>query len=365
MAARRADIQGLRALAVSLVVAAHVAPELIPGGFIGVDIFFVISGYVITLQMLKSPTTSKGKFLLNFYARRILRIIPSALLVILVTILATDYYLGPVTGNDARLDAGWASIFLSNFHFHNLSLDYFAAGIARSPVQHYWSLSIEEQFYLIWPVLFLLLALKSGSQIFRQASLALLILVSLSFALYQSEVKSASVFFITQARLWELAVGALVALLPLSKRRYSFAQVAAVLYLLGAAFLIDESMQWPGFGAVPVILATAVYLYLHKSCRANPLSLKPMTYLGDISYLVYLWHWPILTILSVISLDFGGVEIARVLLLTLILSVITHHIFENPIRFSSTLRSRPALTVSLGLVTIATTTLILFSTHQG
>lgn len=364
LAQRRADIQGLRALAVSLVVAGHIAPDLISGGFIGVDVFFVISGYVITLQMLKSPAVNKRKFLLDFYARRILRIIPSALLVILATIVATDYYLGPVVGNDARLDAGWASVFLSNFHFHNLSLDYFAAGIERSPLQHFWSLSIEEQFYLLWPILFLFLAFKSGSQLARRIFLSLLILTSLSFALVQSEISKAPIFFLTHVRLWELAVGALIALLPVIKFGLKYLQVITILYLLLAAFFINESMQWPGFATVPVIIATALYLYCADSGRANPLGLKPFSYLGDLSYLVYLWHWPILIIVTAISANFGAIEIAKVLSLSLALSVLTHHLFENPIRFASGLRTRPAITVLLGVLSISITSLVLFSSHQ-
>jgi peptidoglycan/LPS O-acetylase OafA/YrhL len=364
LAQRRADIQGLRALAVSLVVAGHVAPKTISGGFIGVDIFFVISGYVITLQMLRLPAEKKGAFLLQFYSRRILRIIPSALLVIAATILATDYYLGLVKGNEVRLDAGWASIFLSNFHFHNLSLDYFAAGIERSPLQHFWSLSIEEQFYLCWPVLFLLFATKNGSQVARRIFLALLALISLSLALIQSEVSQSPIFFLTHVRLWELAVGALIAFLPESKRFFKYFQALALCYLLSAACFIDESMQWPGAAAVPVICATALYLYSSQSNRLNPLNLKIFSYIGDLSYVIYLWHWPILTIFIAISTDFGTFEIVQVLALTLLFSLLTHHLFEKPIRFASTLRSRPVFTVSIGLASISMTSLVLFSSHQ-
>lgn len=345
--------------------AGHIAPESISGGFIGVDIFFVISGYVITLQMLRSPAQQKRKFLIHFYARRILRIIPSALLVILSTIIATDYYLGPVVGNDARLDAGWATVFLSNFHFHNLSLDYFAAGIQRSPLQHFWSLSIEEQFYLFWPLLFLLLAIKSGSQLSRRIFLILLILTSLTFALFQSEISQSPIFFLTHVRLWELAVGALIVLLPVAKPGFKFLQIVMVLYLVVAAFFIDESMQWPGFAAIPVIGATALYLYYGDSSKANPLALKPFAYIGDLSYLIYLWHWPILIIITAISTEFGAVEVAKVISLTLALSVLTHHLFENPIRFASGLRSRPTVVVSLGLLTIFISSFLLFSSHQS
>jgi peptidoglycan/LPS O-acetylase OafA/YrhL len=360
----RSDIQGLRAIAVVLVIAGHLFPFSVKGGFIGVDIFFVISGFVITLQMSKLYSTSPSTFLRDFYSKRIKRILPSALLVTVVSLMATSYYLGPVAVNEARLDGGWTTIFLGNFHFHNMSLDYFDAGTQASPLQHFWSLSIEEQFYLIWPALFLILMIKAKSLRTRQAALLTIIGFSLSIALYLSEIKSDPIFFVSLSRVWELAVGALLGLSTASMRLPRGLINLCLSSLLVASITISPTMQWPGFLTIPVVLATAIILMNRPSRDTNKLlDNKVMCYLGDLSYLLYLWHWPIFIVIKGISFSFGNLEKLYIALLTFALSVITHHFFENPIRFST--KTTPGTTVSLGISAVAVLSGALFITYQG
>ena len=362
----RKDIQGLRALAVLLVVAGHLFPGVVKGGFIGVDIFFVISGFVITQQMLKGyPNSSKG-FLINFYARRIRRILPSAILVTLVTIWVTKLLLGPVASNDATLDAGWASIFLSNFHFHNTALDYFAAGNANSPLQHFWSLSIEEQFYLVWPALFVLLSVKPMPLKSKQLLLGVVIALSLLTAIYQSAINESALFFSTWTRVWELAAGGLLAITSKTIRIPSFVLYGLVILLLASAFVIEQSMQWPRLTSIPIILATVILLL--RNPRIGSFALlenKIATYIGDLSYISYLWHWPVLTITCSYYSQFGTQEVLLVIALAALLSVLTHHLFENPIRYSQVLSRRPKITVGAGTIAIAATATTLFSVYQG
>ena len=360
----RSDIQGLRAIAVVLVIAGHLFPLSVKGGFIGVDIFLVISGFVITLQMIKLHSTSPSTFLRDFYSKRVKRILPSALLVTMLSLLATSYYLGPVAVNEAKLDGGWTTIFLGNFHFHNMSLDYFDTGTQASALQHYWSLSIEEQFYLMWPALFLILMLKVNSRRTRQLILLAIIGSSLSMALYLAEIKSDPIFFISSSRVWELAVGALLALTTISWRPPKIVIYISLAFLLLASLTISPTMQWPGFLSIPVIVATALILMNKPSLvRVKVLDNKIMGYIGDLSYLLYLWHWPILIIIKGTSGSFGNLEKLYIALLTLALSVVTHHFFENPIRFST--KTRPATTISLGISAIAVLSGALFITYQG
>jgi len=347
-----------------LVIAGHLFPLSIKGGFIGVDIFFVISGFVITLQMTKLYSTSPSTFLRDFYSKRIKRILPSALLVTMLSLLATSYFLGPVAVNEAKQDGGWTTIFLGNFHFHNMSLDYFDTGTQASPFQHFWSLSIEEQFYLIWPALFLILMIKAKSIRTRQSVLLAIIGFSLSMALYLSEMKSDPIFFISSSRVWELAVGALLGLSTVSMRLPKSLINLCLSILLVASITISPTMQWPGFLSIPVIVATAVILINNPSLgRVKALDNKMMRYIGDLSYLLYLWHWPIFIIIKGVSSSFGNVEKLYIALLTFALSVITHHFFENPIRFST--KTTPGTTISLGISAVAVLSGALFITYQG
>jgi peptidoglycan/LPS O-acetylase OafA/YrhL len=347
-----------------LVIAGHLFPLSIKGGFIGVDIFFVISGFVITLQMTKLYSTSPSTFLRDFYSKRIKRILPSALLVTMLSLLATSYFLGPVAVNEAKQDGGWTTIFLGNFHFHNMSLDYFDTGTQASPFQHFWSLSIEEQFYLIWPALFLILMIKAKSIRTRQSVLLAIIGFSLSMALYLSEMKSDPIFFISSSRVWELAVGALLGLSTVSIRLPKSLINLCLSILLVASITISPTMQWPGFLSIPVIVATAVILINNPSLgRVKALDNKMMRYIGDLSYLLYLWHWPIFIIIKGVSSSFGNVEKLYIALLTFALSVITHHFFENPIRFST--KTTPGTTISLGISAVAVLSGALIITYQG
>jgi hypothetical protein len=362
----RKDIQGLRALAVLLVVAGHLFPGVVKGGFIGVDIFFVISGFVITQQMHKSYITSNKGFLINFYARRIRRIMPSAILVTLVTIWATKMWLGPVAANDVTLDGGWASIFLSNFHFQNTALDYFAAGNGISPLQHFWSLSIEEQFYLVWPALFVLLFFRPIALKSKQLLLSVVITLSLVTAIYQSDINESAQFFSTWTRIWELAAGALLAITAKTLRIPNFVLYGLVIFLIASAFVIEQSMQWPRLTSIPVIVATVILL-LRNPRIGNFVLLenKVITYIGDLSYIIYLWHWPVLTITRSYYSQLGTQEVLLVIGLTALLSVLTHHLFENPVRYSEALSRRPKITVSAGLIAIAATATTLFTAYQG
>ena len=360
----RPDIQGLRAIAVTAVILGHIFPSIFTGGFIGVDIFFVISGFVITHQMTKLHQKSSKGFLVEFYSRRIKRILPTALLVTISSILAAGYFLGPVAANQSKLDAAWVTIFLGNFHFNHVAVDYFSTGIQTSALQHYWSLSIEEQFYLLWPALFLLLFTFIRKQSLIIYSIASLCALSLMTAMYQSEISLQPIFFMSFTRIWELTAGALLALGAYSFRIPRILIVISLGIYISGFFTIVPTMQWPNLTSIPIILSTL--LLLVNNTRVAPikfLSNKTLVYIGDLSYVLYLWHWPILTIYKGYSPTYGNIEKFITLLITLIASIATHHFIENPVRFSK--KFTPKMNILLGIASIFTISSILFISYQG
>jgi peptidoglycan/LPS O-acetylase OafA/YrhL len=353
----RSDIQGLRALAVLFVIVGHLYPSYLPGGFIGVDIFFVISGYVITVQMRSLWATDEKHRLARFYARRIRRILPSAILVLFVTVLAAKFFLGPISQADASRDGFWASIFLANYHFAELSQDYFASGAPQSLLQHYWSLSIEEQFYFLWPLLFLTMLKFSTKESWMRAAVGLLLLSSLSFALVNLYALDNLNFFNSTARAWQLLAGCLLALIQM--RVASWIKYFALAALLSVALLLEPTMHWPNLTSLLVIVSAAILCLPSEIQRFRILESAPLVYIGDLSYLLYLWHWPILMIAKNYFLDFGALHTLLVVVLSFLLAATSHYTFERPLRRSQLLVIRPQITVLSGIALVATSALLL------
>ena len=233
----RPDVQGLRAVAVLLVVLYHAKAPILTGGFVGVDVFFVISGFVITGVLLRERTATEATSLTSFYARRARRILPAASLVIVVTVIATYFLQGFLRGDEVAVDGRWAAVFLANFHEIAVGNNYLGAMGTPTPLLHYWSLAVEEQFYLVYPLLFAVIAGVAGLRRRRGALLvALLVVVVVSFAWSVIETSSSPVtaFYSPLTRAWELAMGGVVALLGPSFRRLP-SPVAAIVSWLGLA----------------------------------------------------------------------------------------------------------------------------------
>jgi len=316
--------------------------------------------------MLTSVQSGHKEFFLNFYARRMRRILPSALLVTLVTIYAAKKLLGPVVANSTILDGAWTTIFLGNFHFQHTTLDYFAAGNQVSPLQHYWSLSIEEQFYLMWPALFLFLHIRTKSIKNRINFLSIIIALSLFTALYQSTISQTTIFFASSTRMWELATGALLAINGKTVHIPRLPVNLGLLALLISAFIIPQTMQWPRLTTIPIVIVSGLLLIRNPECgKSFFLENQLATYIGDLSYILYLWHWPILTIAKSYCLHFGAAQKLLCIFLALVFSVLTHHLFENPIRYSQRVAASVRLNLALGISSIAIVAFALFTTYQG
>lgn len=300
------EIDGLRAIAVAAVVAYHAVPEAVPGGFVGVDVFFVISGYLITALLARELATSGRIDFAAFYARRARRLLP-ALLVMLVCVMLV--LAGPMGRHESLVDESATSslyslAFLANFHFQATSGGYFDVASDTRPMLHLWSLAVEEQFYLVYPVL--LLALYRFSPGATARRLGLVAAASLLLAEYWVHILPELAFYHMPARFWELAAGGLVALSPVAA---AVPARARGLLATGLAAVVLSSLltplwgPFPGKSALPAVLGSGlVLLAVHRGAvsgwGAAFLRARPIIGLGKVSYSLYLWHWPLLVLLE-------------------------------------------------------------------
>ncbi|RAJ38885.1 peptidoglycan/LPS O-acetylase OafA/YrhL [Kitasatospora sp. SolWspMP-SS2h] len=348
----RPDIEGLRAVAVLLVLAFHAAPKYVSGGFVGVDVFFVISGFLITSLLVHEIARTGRLSLAGFYARRAKRLLPAACLTLLAA-AALTYLCLPVTQRSTfGGDIVAAAAYFVNWRLADRSVDYLAADILPSPVQHFWSLAVEEQFYLIWPVLIVLalwLAPKVRWSLSRMLGvvIALVAGASLAYSVVHTALSPEAAFFVTPTRLWELAVGAIIALAAPHLAVFgrgagaAFATVG-LLMILGGGYFLDGTFAWPGSWALLPTLGAAAVLaggINGPSGAGSLLALRPLVWIGGISYSLYLWHWPLLVAAQAEWGD-GTKVSALAVLVSVVPAWLSHKLVENPIRFSAAL-ARP------------------------
>ena len=348
----RQDIQGLRAVAVLLVLVFHLWPEALTGGFVGVDVFFVISGFLITGHLLAHPPR-QARDLAEFWGRRIRRLLPAAFLVLVATAIASRLVAPETQWAAIAIEVIASALYVQNWVLAGNSVDYLAAEEAPTPVQHYWSLAVEEQFYVFWPVLILAIfwfaqrARLAPLGITRVAMLAV-VAVSLFISITATATEPASAYFITPTRIWELAAGGLVATLPslgalgLRSRIVDSAAWLGLAMVLLAGLVISTETPFPGWIALLPVGGAALLLIAASEGRASPtriLALRPIQHLGDTSYSIYLWHWPLIVLwpyVTGVRLSFA--ESLVILAATIVLATITKFGVEDPYRYSPKFR---------------------------
>ena len=364
----RPDIDGLRAIAVSAVVIHHAFPEWFPGGFIGVDIFFVISGYLISSIILDNLARNRFSFA-DFYARRVKRIFPALFLVLAFTLIYGWFVLLPLEYKALGKHALAGSFFLSNFAFWR-EAGYFDASAVEKPLLHLWSLAIEEQFYMFWPlVLVLLHRLRQPKRIWIVA----LLLASLAVNLWLVRRDPNAAFYNPLGRFWEMMMGAyLAASRPAPSAagaspsaRTQWLSSLGILLLVAVMVQLNPERRFPGGWAFAGTLATCLLLAAGPRGWFNRyvLSSKPMVWIGVISYPLYLWHWPLL---AYPHIEQGGLppalHQAGWVLLAVLLAWLTYRLVESPIRFGSWRKFRfTTVALSTG---VALTGLTGFSIYQ-
>lgn len=363
MQQKRLDVQGLRAIAVALVVAFHLWPDTVRGGYVGVDVFFVISGYLITAHLLSEVARTGSVSLTRFWARRIRRLLPASFLVLAVCVALAVWVVPQSLLVQNLQEIAAAAGYYVNWLLAFNATDYLASGNSDSLVQHYWSLSTEEQFYVMWPLLISAAAFLAARVLHRSRlaviaiTLGTVFVASLAFSIWETAANPAFAYFITPTRAWEFAAGGLVALLPplrpapsrsrgrsprVPRRRIlSWIALGAV---LGAALLFTADTPFPGWIAIVPVAGTAGLLWLGDDDHPwSPQVLwhpGPIQFLGDISYSVYLWHWPLIIISPyILGRDIGLSTGLLILCATLVLATLTKFFVEDPARRAS----RPAL----------------------
>jgi len=337
----RADIDGLRAIAVLSVILFHINSHWIPGGFLGVDIFFVISGYLITLILTKEVDETQKVNLINFYKRRIKRIIPALLFVLIPTFLVGFFFLAPTNLLSLSQSMIWAFFSAANIYFFSsVDTGYFASGSHELPLLHLWSLGVEEQFYILWPFVVLVLLKYISSLKKRIVLTSILFMGSLIWAHSIIVSDQSFAYYMLPTRAWELLAGAIVALLVHSgfRTKSFFNEIMAVigLFLVILSFIfVSESDAVPGLAAIPVIIGASLLILSgtrYQTFVGRILSLKILVAIGLVSYSAYLWHWPVLAYLRYTFTDIDVSTAIAVIVFTFTMATISYFFIETPLR---------------------------------
>lgn len=354
----RRDIEGLRAVAVGVVVLYHAHFLGLRGGFVGVDVFFVISGFLITSLLLREHTASGRISLSHFYGRRVRRLLPASCLVVVGTVVAGNFWLEPLRLRDLGTDAIASGGFVANIVFAQRGTDYLQSALPPSALQHYWSLAVEEQFYVVWPALLALLLWRGiGARSRATIGIAAISAASLVVCIWQTSTSQPWAFFGLHARAWELGAGALLALAwprltatsPIIRGVSAWVGLGVV---IATCFLVDEAMAFPGLIAVAPVVGTLLVLTAGDEARKGPVVIlrnPVMQWIGARSYSIYLWHWPAL-IIGEAALDgpLSAVERVGLVALSLVGADLSYRFVENPVRHSQVLARRNVLTLAVG-----------------
>ncbi|WP_068005484.1 acyltransferase family protein [Nocardia pseudobrasiliensis] len=360
----RADIEGLRAIAVVAVVLFHAGLGGIAGGFAGVDVFFVISGFLITGMLWREVAGDGTIGLARFYGARARRLLPAAGIVLVSTAVAAAALLPPLQARTVLGDAIASALYVGNYRLASQGTDYLNAGAPPSPFQHYWSLGVEEQFYLVWPALIIVTALIVRRWARRPSPVPYLVVLgvvsALSFALSLQWTRTSPpwAFFGLPTRAWELGIGGMVALsVPLWRKLPAWSSAVIGWAGLGSIVLayarLGERTPYPGVAALLPVLGAA--LVIAAGCAAprfgagRALSLPTMRAIGRLSYSWYLWHWPVLILAPhFLGHPLGTTGAAGAVLMSGGLAMLTFQLVENPVRFASRLRRSAARSLVFG-----------------
>jgi peptidoglycan/LPS O-acetylase OafA/YrhL len=361
----RPEIQALRALAVLLVVIYHLWPSVLPGGFVGVDVFFAISGFLITTHLLREVADTGSVSMPRFWARRARRLLPAALVTLLVCVAATLLFVPTIYWQQFFAEIAASTLYVENWHLAANAVDYLQAANRPSAVQHFWSLGVEEQFYLLWPMLIVLasIAVRSYGAQAQRWSIAIVLLAvtsaSLAYSISETANNPAAAFFVTPTRAWEFGAGGLLALLSLTKwtrpsplAARSTLSWVGIAVIMVAAFTYSAATPFPGWAALlPVLGAIAVIRAEAPTSRwalTPVLKLTPIQFVGNVSYSLYLWHWPLIIFAPFVVGSLTTTTRIIILMLSILAAWLTKVLLEDRFRKNALFtQRRPRFTFML------------------
>lgn len=321
----------LRAIAVFLVIFNHLEIKFFSGGFIGVDIFFVISGYLITQNMLKEIELAGSFSFKNFYHRRIIRLAPSFFTVIISSSLFFFFMMTAEELNHYLKTVITSLTLTSNIYYTSLLNNYFSITAKSTPLLHIWSLNLEEQFYLFWPLFFIITHKISYN--FRLFSILILTIISLIISYKMTQATPIAAYYLLPARIFEFGIGALLCFIPkhkLSEKTSKICSLIIIISLFILSNLINENTIFPSYTALIPCLMAAMFIFFGNSLSSKYTQL--FEYLGKISYPMYLWHWPIIVYLSLLSINLTPYIQGMVILITVALSVLSYEFIEKSVK---------------------------------
>jgi peptidoglycan/LPS O-acetylase OafA/YrhL len=381
----RSDIEGLRAVAILLVVAAHAGVPWLAGGFIGVDVFFVLSGYLITGLLLQEIRKTGHLQLVRFYTRRFRRLLPALLFMLLCISVLSITLLAPFEQLNQIPAAQAASIWASNLYFSFTDFNYFSQASDKNLFLHTWSLGVEEQFYLVWPF-FLMFLLKcwnwqNGNQDFKhlkhlkhlKQGMIVTIILCLILSIFSSYTKPLWGFYLMPSRIWQFALGALTFLWTIEKegninglsnfsvsdkifRRFNLSGWIGIFLIIVSALLLDSNISYPSGWAILPSMGTVLVLLAGATTTptrvARVLSIPPLLWVGRVSYSWYLWHWPVLVLGGLFFWEKTEVVTILLVIISLACAIFSYRFIESPIRFNKQLskQTKTVLVVALFLM---------------
>lgn len=371
----RGDIEGLRGIAVLLVVAYHAGVQRISGGFVGVDVFFVLSGYLITGILVEQVARTGRVDYAQFYARRMRRLLPAVTLTLIAVLITSTIVLGPMERIEPALSAIATSLYSSNLFFLSRAVDYFASSAEQNPLLHTWSLAVEEQFYLVWPLL-IVIGWRLGRSRRRLALIiSLFSLASFAGCVLLTYKRQPWAFFGTPARAWEFGLGGLATLLPAASTGAARAAWRWIGWLglglvVATGFVLRPTTPFPGLAALAPVLGTTFAL-VAGAIEGDRLGVRRLLdgrvlrWIGGRSYAWYLWHWPVLVFAAVLWPKLSATGRVACALFALGLAAATTALVENPLRFLPWLVARPRRSIVMGLACTIGAALIGVGAHRS
>ncbi|MEV0953085.1 acyltransferase family protein [Promicromonospora sp. NPDC050249] len=371
------EVQALRALAVALVIVYHLEPRLVPGGFIGVDVFFVISGFLISGHMLREVRETGRLSLARFWANRARRILPAGLLVIGLTSAVSTWVIASSEWLNLQRQALASIFYVQNWLLARDSVDYLAADNAPTPFQHFWSLAVEEQFYLLWPLVVVVMAAlavrtaragrrpRVGRWVF--AGFGVLVAASFVWSVLEVQAQDPSAYFVTTTRLWELGAGGMLAVVLRHTERFALARAFLALAGLGTiaagAFLMSSETPFPGVAALVPVLGTVAVIAAGRTHGAGSLTWLVdrswVQWLGNVSYSAYLWHFPVIVFfVAWADRDPRPFESVGLLALALVAAQASYTLVEQPLRTARWARRGNTRVLVAAAVAMAVTSVV-------